>query len=133
MIRRPPRSTLFPYTTLFRSVGERANPRILLAAGFGQRGHHLSVKLRAALLEGRVFGRSLFQQRRRIVAVPPPIGPEVLLEILDRILVVVSEHEPAGDGSSSELEGVERDGRHGGLWLDCLTGRFRNDRPRRSL
>src|SRR3712207_9523352 len=23
MIRRPPRSTLFPYTTLFRSVGER--------------------------------------------------------------------------------------------------------------
>src|SRR3712207_7838722 len=24
MIRRPPRSTLFPYTTLFRSVGKRA-------------------------------------------------------------------------------------------------------------
>src|SRR3989454_8502148 len=24
MIRRPPRSTLFPYTTLFRSVGERS-------------------------------------------------------------------------------------------------------------
>src|SRR5256885_12891540 len=27
MIRRPPRSTLFPYTTLFRSVGESAQPR----------------------------------------------------------------------------------------------------------
>src|SRR3712207_7322967 len=26
MIRRPPRSTLFPYTTLFRSLGERAVP-----------------------------------------------------------------------------------------------------------
>src|SRR2546426_1526968 len=25
MIRRPPRSTLFPYTTLFRSVGDRRN------------------------------------------------------------------------------------------------------------
>src|SRR2546427_8555434 len=25
MIRRPPRSTLFPYTTLFRSLGERAH------------------------------------------------------------------------------------------------------------
>src|SRR2546426_5834723 len=25
MIRRPPRSTLFPYTTLFRSVGRQAN------------------------------------------------------------------------------------------------------------
>src|SRR3712207_7753889 len=27
MIRRPPRSTLFPYTTLFRSVGEQDAPR----------------------------------------------------------------------------------------------------------
>src|SRR3712207_7795769 len=27
MIRRPPRSTLFPYTTLFRSVGERGDLR----------------------------------------------------------------------------------------------------------
>src|SRR2546425_1931756 len=27
MIRRPPRSTLFPYTTLFRSLGSRAMPR----------------------------------------------------------------------------------------------------------
>src|SRR2546422_6923977 len=28
MIRRPPRSTLFPYTTLFRSVGGRALPTL---------------------------------------------------------------------------------------------------------
>src|SRR3712207_7431121 len=28
MIRRPPRSTLFPYTTLFRSLGEQARPGI---------------------------------------------------------------------------------------------------------
>src|SRR5256885_7157298 len=27
MIRRPPRSTLFPYTTLFRSVSTRAEPK----------------------------------------------------------------------------------------------------------
>src|SRR3712207_7226962 len=27
MIRRPPRSTLFPYTTLFRSLPQRARPR----------------------------------------------------------------------------------------------------------
>src|SRR3712207_8891055 len=31
MIRRPPRSTLFPYTTLFRSIGDRPPP------GLGQR------------------------------------------------------------------------------------------------
>src|SRR2546430_17699205 len=34
MIRRPPRSTLFPYTTLFRSVGEHGIPEEY-AAGFG--------------------------------------------------------------------------------------------------
>src|SRR3712207_6873946 len=28
MIRRPPRSTLFPYTTLFRSVGERGQVEV---------------------------------------------------------------------------------------------------------
>src|SRR3712207_8695030 len=28
MIRRPPRSTLFPYTTLFRSPGERRAPAV---------------------------------------------------------------------------------------------------------
>src|SRR5438309_8457347 len=27
MIRRPPRSTLFPYTTLFRSAGEKTKPK----------------------------------------------------------------------------------------------------------
>src|SRR2546425_8247772 len=28
MIRRPPRSTLFPYTTLFRSLGHRSSPAV---------------------------------------------------------------------------------------------------------
>src|SRR3712207_7334455 len=32
MIRRPPRSTLFPYTTLFRSVGDEALDRELQVA-----------------------------------------------------------------------------------------------------
>src|SRR2546430_15854810 len=31
MIRRPPRSTLFPYTTLFRSIGEDVGITVLLA------------------------------------------------------------------------------------------------------
>src|SRR5574337_2020315 len=31
MIRRPPRSTLFPYTTLFRSAGRRLEPAARLA------------------------------------------------------------------------------------------------------
>src|SRR2546429_649948 len=32
MIRRPPRSTLFPYTTLFRSNADRAQPFLVIAA-----------------------------------------------------------------------------------------------------
>src|SRR5436309_7330345 len=28
MLRRPPRSTLFPYTTLFRSIGDQTPPRL---------------------------------------------------------------------------------------------------------
>src|SRR5256886_9233313 len=37
MIRRPPRSTLFPYTTLFRSAHEIAPPVGLLVQGRGRR------------------------------------------------------------------------------------------------
>src|SRR2546430_9725470 len=36
MIRRPPRSTLFPYTTLFRSFAERHMNRPLIRAGGAQ-------------------------------------------------------------------------------------------------
>src|SRR2546428_2217969 len=40
MIRRPPRSTLFPYTTLFRSVGsigEKIRPSTIRAVGLHQK------------------------------------------------------------------------------------------------
>src|SRR5574340_1364643 len=37
MIRRPPRSTLFPYTTLFRSRGRNAAALVRLDAGAGRR------------------------------------------------------------------------------------------------
>src|SRR3712207_8147869 len=36
MIRRPPRSTLFPYTTLFRSTGKGLLIRSICAVAFGQ-------------------------------------------------------------------------------------------------
>src|SRR2546425_8550844 len=43
MIRRPPRSTLFPYTTLFRSANSKTSPRAICsttacAAGLGCEG-----------------------------------------------------------------------------------------------
>src|SRR2546426_6752138 len=37
MIRRPPRSTLFPYTTLFRSVAERIRARVAAEPFDGRR------------------------------------------------------------------------------------------------
>src|SRR2546422_6192110 len=49
MIRRPPRSTLFPYTTLFRS--ERRPRSLVVAAARGEALHRLVV------LEHRVAGR----------------------------------------------------------------------------
>src|SRR3712207_8859260 len=42
MIRRPPRSTLFPYTTLFRSPEWNARPRHSAAACLGRSRHELS-------------------------------------------------------------------------------------------
>src|SRR6266496_4559365 len=35
MIRRPPRSTLFPYTTLFRSIYPQVIPQVFNPGGFG--------------------------------------------------------------------------------------------------
>src|SRR2546430_17281447 len=39
MIRRPPRSTLFPYTTLFRSARDRAGEQGLAGAGWAGHQH----------------------------------------------------------------------------------------------
>src|SRR5690349_24022005 len=36
MIRRPPRSTLFPYTTLFRSIKEKHMSQVAVVIGGGQ-------------------------------------------------------------------------------------------------
>src|SRR2546428_8822899 len=47
MIRRPPRSTLFPYTTLFRSAAPRAAFRGLAAGHPPRAGGHRAVRLAA--------------------------------------------------------------------------------------
>src|SRR3712207_8227914 len=56
MIRRPPRSTLFPYTTLFRSR-ERDGLRLQRHAGTGRRRHREGAAERRA--ERRRRGRDL--------------------------------------------------------------------------
>src|SRR5436305_5113388 len=60
MPRRPPRSTLFPYTTLFRSVGARRRGRRDPADGTA--GHVLGRSLRAV---ARSFRRPLGDEDRK--------------------------------------------------------------------
>src|SRR3712207_6977750 len=57
MIRRPPRSTLFPYTTLFRSGGDRLDHPVQ-AAGHAALGHQRQER------DGK--GEAERQQRRRL-------------------------------------------------------------------
>src|SRR2546425_8039829 len=54
MIRRPPRSTLFPYTTLFRSPYGSQSPRHARRAQL--RAHDHATRCRAADLRGRCDG-----------------------------------------------------------------------------
>src|SRR5260221_4658738 len=70
MIRRPPRSTLFPYTTLFRSraedVGDDGARRAAAArAGVGGARQRFAAPARAGTVGHRQFLRALEQQRDR--------------------------------------------------------------------
>src|SRR3712207_7351284 len=69
MIRRPPRSTLFPYTTLFRSDplvqrGQPVGDGVLLAEDLGEGGHPLlEGGQEVAVVDGQVDGRGDLGQR----------------------------------------------------------------------
>src|SRR3712207_7360241 len=69
MIRRPPRSTLFPYTTLFRSVvvAEAVGPGGL--AGRGDRGDQRAVVAVGQPLHERVGRRPPLERGQAVVAV----------------------------------------------------------------
>src|ERR1035441_3174457 len=87
MIRRPPRSTLFPYTTLFRSrgitatgmphqsslllcVNERSATRLAFGVGaFGRRRHSLAVLRDDRSTRYLIFAASLFRFKREVVGI----------------------------------------------------------------
>src|SRR3989454_4640290 len=64
MIRRPPRSTLFPYTTLFRSVGVRKGDRV--AVLLPNRPEWLVAALAIGKLGAITVGVSTFSAPREI-------------------------------------------------------------------
>src|SRR5256885_8711013 len=75
MIRRPPRSTLFPYTTLFRSIFRTASPilpKSMVQRLGGQKIHKLANILRART------ERALYQQISSISQMPSELLEEKL-------------------------------------------------------
>src|SRR3989454_4632445 len=75
MIRRPPRSTLFPYTTLFRSLhGLLLELLAREPTLFGALGHEVLDELRdvgATRPQGRDFDRHDIQPEVQVLAEPP--------------------------------------------------------------
>src|SRR5260370_28764891 len=53
MIRRPPRSTLFPYTTLFRSLFFVADINAGMVSGYGRAGGVVGLRVRIAPIPDR--------------------------------------------------------------------------------
>src|SRR3712207_6852872 len=74
MIRRPPRSTLFPYTTLFRSGLRRPQPRAERRRGRGGAGGLAggAAAARRRALGPRAGRRRLLPPRQRRGAAPAP-------------------------------------------------------------
>src|SRR3712207_9316301 len=91
MIRRPPRSTLFPYTTLFRSsqLRKRADVTTLSdSTGASLTGRQTLVR---ALVLRRLLRRKLVADERNIgVLLPPTVAAAVtnLALALDRLVAV---------------------------------------------
>src|SRR3712207_8049018 len=82
MIRRPPRSTLFPYTTLFRSAGTVVAP--------GGAGGATGIALALHLAELHALGQHAGHGRRRVQVVPEQLSGHTvvrrpaLVVVLDR-------------------------------------------------
>src|SRR5256885_11749682 len=65
MIRRPPRSTLFPYTTLFRSVGAQTRTRPSLSSRLLEKGRRCRHRVDQRHPGDRHSGREGGQEARR--------------------------------------------------------------------
>src|SRR2546422_3089781 len=96
MIRRPPRSTLFPYTTLFRSIDERAAGLERNARGYADClalvPGEVGVLIEGTAGAGTALGATVEGVRAPRAAPPaPPRGPGALF------LDTAPLHAPGGD------------------------------------
>src|SRR3712207_9246182 len=84
MIRRPPRSTLFPYTTLFRSTAEETNARFRYLLEHGQTGLSTAFDMPSLMGHDSDSPRSLGEVGREGVAVDTLDDMETLFAGIDR-------------------------------------------------
>src|SRR2546430_10462098 len=84
MIRRPPRSTLFPYTTLFRSKETRAIDRKTLQLPNGCSNHHISAATTAAAGIVRIQAVTMLPATPHRTADNRRVAPTPMIELLDR-------------------------------------------------
>src|SRR3712207_2977347 len=88
MIRRPPRSTLFPYTTLFRSLGKQKGAHSGHAAGWKHIRRTIPEAARVAVESGKVaFGLAVLEnpdeEPYKVVAIPAGELEEVEAPLLE--------------------------------------------------
>src|SRR3989441_9374597 len=87
MIRRPPRSTLFPYTTLFRSLVPRLATEVPSIANNGTSadGKNYTFQLRQDVVFHDLTpmtARDVAASFRRLLAIHAPVGPSLILDRL---------------------------------------------------
>src|SRR5256885_13460923 len=98
MIRRPPRSTLFPYTTLFRSVG---NVRTVVVGASSGLGRCIAIGLAQRGADVAMLAR----RRERLDAAAREAGPESLAIECD--VTDETSCQAAIDKAAAELGGVD--------------------------
>ena len=77
------------------AVGQGDDARVLLAARLDHVGPQLGVEGFAALDQVRIIAGGRLEQVSRLPAIAPPVRTQIALHVLDRIQVVVGQHQPA--------------------------------------
>src|SRR5689334_21439921 len=99
MIRRPPRSTLFPYTTLFRSInaiGTTVNGGLVYTAPFGRMADQAGLSFTHARFGDAARQSGLLEQAETVIETTYSFNINSHLNIQPDIQYVMS---PAGDAS----------------------------------
>ena len=86
------------------AISERGQPPVILSARTPQVSHEFLVERGAALLERLVVARSGLEQIRGFPAIATPVRPEVFAHVLNRVEIVVGEHEPARHRLAGNLD-----------------------------